>query len=92
MRMTVFGGGSWGTALAHLMAEKGLEVTLLVRDPAQGRVTAVEDNVDRARHVVRHPQRICLRDILENVYDNYTEIGSKDEHSIDPEHRLYHQL
>ncbi|MDR2489400.1 MAG: acetyl-CoA carboxylase carboxyl transferase subunit alpha/beta [Desulfovibrio sp.] len=34
--------------------------------------------------VVRHPHRICLRDILENVYDNYTEIGSKDEHSIDP--------
>jgi acetyl-CoA carboxylase carboxyl transferase subunit beta len=34
--------------------------------------------------VVRHPQRICLRDILENVYDNYTEIGSVDEHSIDP--------
>jgi acetyl-CoA carboxylase carboxyl transferase subunit beta len=34
--------------------------------------------------IVRHPQRICLRDILENVYDNYTEIGSKDEHSIDP--------
>ncbi|MDL2268328.1 acetyl-CoA carboxylase carboxyl transferase subunit alpha/beta, partial [Desulfovibrio sp. OttesenSCG-928-G15] len=34
--------------------------------------------------VVRHPQRICLRDILENVYDNYTEIGSLDEHSIDP--------
>lgn len=35
MRMTVFGGGSWGTALAHLMAEKGLEVTMLLRDPAQ---------------------------------------------------------
>lgn len=34
--------------------------------------------------IVRHPQRVCLRDILENVYDNYTEIGSKDEHSIDP--------
>lgn len=34
--------------------------------------------------IVRHPQRICLRDILENVYDNYTEIGSMDEHSIDP--------
>ena len=31
-----------------------------------------------------HPQRICLRDILENVYDNYTEIGGMDEHSIDP--------
>lgn len=39
--------------------------------------------MDKVR-IVRHPQRICLRDILENVYDNYTEIGSKDEHSIDP--------
>ena len=39
--------------------------------------------MDKVR-VVRHPQRLCLRDILENVYDNYTEIGSMDEHSIDP--------
>ena len=39
--------------------------------------------MDKVR-VVRHSQRICLRDILENVYDNYTEIGSMDEHSIDP--------
>lgn len=39
--------------------------------------------MDKVR-IVRHPQRICLRDILENVYDNYTEIGSMDEHSIDP--------
>lgn len=34
--------------------------------------------------IVRHPQRICLKDILENVYDNYTEIGGQDDHSIDP--------
>ena len=34
--------------------------------------------------IVRHPQRFCLRDILENVYDNLTEIGGQDEHSIDP--------
>lgn len=39
--------------------------------------------MDKVR-IVRHPQRICLRDILENVYDNYTEIGSTGEHSIDP--------
>ena len=40
MRITVLGGGSWGTALAHLLADKGaeagqtrnLQVTLLVRD------------------------------------------------------------
>ncbi len=34
--------------------------------------------------IVRHPQRMCLRDILENVYDNFTEIGGQDEFSIDP--------
>lgn len=39
--------------------------------------------MDRVR-IVRHPQRICLKDILENVYDNYTEIGGQDECSIDP--------
>ena len=39
--------------------------------------------MDKVR-IVRHPQRICLRDILENVYDNYTEIGGQDDKSIDP--------
>ena len=48
--------------------------------------TKLEDELSPMNKVriVRHSQRICLRDILENVYDNYTEIGSKDEHSIDP--------
>ncbi|MBC18594.1 MAG: acetyl-CoA carboxylase carboxyl transferase subunit alpha/beta [Desulfovibrio sp.] len=39
--------------------------------------------MDRVR-IVRHPQRICLKDILENVYDNYTELGGKGEFNIDP--------
>ncbi len=46
----------------------------------------LEDNItpmDKVR-IVRHPQRICLRDILENVYDNFTEVGGQDEHSLDP--------
>ncbi len=34
--------------------------------------------------IVRHPARVSLKDILENVYDNYTEIGGQDEYSIDP--------
>ena len=50
---------------------------------AENRLEAELTPMDMVR-IVRHPQRICLRDILENVYDNYTEIGSKDEHSIDP--------
>ncbi len=40
-------------------------------------------SMDKVR-IVRHPQRICLRDILENVYDNYTEIGGQKNKSIDP--------
>ncbi|MGE4296437.1 MAG: carboxyl transferase domain-containing protein [Desulfovibrionaceae bacterium] len=39
--------------------------------------------MDKVR-IVRHSQRICLKDILENVYDNYTEIGGQDEYSLDP--------
>jgi glycerol-3-phosphate dehydrogenase (NAD(P)+) len=33
MRMSVFGGGSWGTALAHQMARRGHEVMLWAREP-----------------------------------------------------------
>ena len=40
--------------------------------------------MDKVR-IVRHPQRICLKDILENVYDNYTEIGGQNEHTNDPD-------
>ena len=32
MRVTVLGGGSWGTALANHMAGKGFQVTMLVRE------------------------------------------------------------
>ena len=39
--------------------------------------------MDKVR-IVRHPARICLRDILENVYDNYIEIGGRGEANIDP--------
>ncbi|WP_027178710.1 carboxyl transferase domain-containing protein [Maridesulfovibrio bastinii] len=39
--------------------------------------------MDKVR-IVRHSERICLKDILENVYDNYTEVGGKDDMSIDP--------
>ncbi len=45
----------------------------------EAKITAM----DKVR-IVRHPQRMCLRDILENVYDNFTEIGGQDEYSIDP--------
>ncbi len=66
-------------------------------EEAQAKMTSLEDlfffmeckledkltPMDKVR-IVRHPHRICLRDILENVYDNYTEIGGQGEHTNDP--------
>lgn len=40
MRAVVVGGGSWGTAFARLLAERGHEVTLACRDPEQARAIA----------------------------------------------------
>jgi glycerol-3-phosphate dehydrogenase (NAD(P)+) len=37
MRIAVIGGGSWGSALAHAMAGKGLAPSLLVRSEARAR-------------------------------------------------------
>jgi glycerol-3-phosphate dehydrogenase (NAD(P)+) len=40
MRVVVVGGGSWGSAFAALLAERGHEVTLACRDPAQAQAIA----------------------------------------------------
>jgi glycerol-3-phosphate dehydrogenase (NAD(P)+) len=50
MKITVAGGGSWGTALADLSAAGGFPTTLLVRDPALAR--AVNERHENPR---RHP-------------------------------------
>lgn len=49
----------------------------------EDRLTKTLTPMEKVR-IVRHPQRICLKDILENVYDNFTEVGGQDEHSLDP--------
>ncbi|MDH3360251.1 MAG: acetyl-CoA carboxylase carboxyl transferase subunit alpha/beta, partial [Desulfobulbaceae bacterium] len=40
-------------------------------------------SMDRVR-IVRSPLRFSLKDILENVYEEYTELGGEDEANIDP--------
>ncbi|MDL2306577.1 NAD(P)-dependent glycerol-3-phosphate dehydrogenase [Desulfovibrio sp. OttesenSCG-928-C06] len=35
MKITVLGGGSWGTALAGMLSAKGLQVSILLRDAGQ---------------------------------------------------------
>jgi acetyl-CoA carboxylase carboxyl transferase subunit beta len=52
-------------------------------DFSERKLDTLLTSMDRVR-IVRHPQRMCLKDILENVYDNYTEIGGRGEFNIDP--------
>jgi glycerol-3-phosphate dehydrogenase (NAD(P)+) len=40
MNVVVVGGGSWGTAFSRLLADRGHEVTLACRDPAQAAAIA----------------------------------------------------
>ena len=56
MRISVLGGGSWGTALAHLLADKGLRVTLLVRDEAlAAAVNTAHENPPYLPGLALHP-------------------------------------
>ncbi len=73
--------------------EKGMQESSLTAQAiqtAEDLFTFIEEKLeerltpmDKVR-IVRNSQRVCLRDILENVYDNFTEIGGQDEHTIDP--------
>ncbi len=64
---------------AHTEVVTVEELFVFMERKLEAKLTAM----DKVR-IVRHPQRMCLRDILENVYDNFTEIGGQDEFSIDP--------
>ena len=49
MDVVVIGGGSWGTAFAHLLRDHGHAVTLACRDPAQ--VEAIRDTGRNPRYL-----------------------------------------
>jgi glycerol-3-phosphate dehydrogenase (NAD(P)+) len=48
MRAVVVGGGSWGTGFSRLLADRGHEVTLVCRDPAQAATIAATGRNPRA--------------------------------------------
>ncbi len=50
-RISVIGGGSWGTALAHHLGRKGLKILLWFRDPEKAQVVKSE-----GRNVYYHPE------------------------------------
>ena len=58
MRIGVIGGGSWGTALARLLAESGHEVTLWFRDPACEREAAERRENVRYLPGFRFPEKL----------------------------------
>jgi glycerol-3-phosphate dehydrogenase (NAD(P)+) len=38
IKITVFGGGSWGTTLADILSERNYDVTLWVRDSEKAKI------------------------------------------------------
>ncbi len=56
----------------------------------EDRVSFLEDRVAEKLtpaeivNIVRSPQRFTLQDILDNVYDSYTELGGDGERNVDP--------
>ncbi len=64
MRAVVIGGGSWGTAFARLLADRGHETTLACRDPEQVR-TIAETGLNP-----RFPDLVDLHDIAATTVDD----------------------
>lgn len=97
--MDIKDGTDWGN-LGGLKEKIQLikkEIYERPEETLQADLAALEENVsfleDRAEksftpdeivRIVRNPQRITLQDILENVYDNYTELGGMEDCSVDP--------
>ncbi|MDR1776764.1 MAG: acetyl-CoA carboxylase carboxyl transferase subunit alpha/beta [Desulfovibrio sp.] len=80
-RLTFFAGRAMSGASENAYAELATVEDLFAH--VERRLDKTLSPMDKVR-IVRHPQRFCLRDILENVYDNFTEVGGQDEHSLDP--------
>jgi glycerol-3-phosphate dehydrogenase (NAD(P)+) len=58
MRVTVLGGGSFGTVLANIMAEKGIRVRLWMRDAQQ--VENVRQNRENSKYLPGYPLAAAL--------------------------------
>lgn len=59
MRVAVIGGGSWGTTLANLMAGKGHDVRILMRDARAAQI--LEERHENSRYLAGFPLEKTLR-------------------------------
>ncbi|MGE3540021.1 MAG: NAD(P)H-dependent glycerol-3-phosphate dehydrogenase [Candidatus Tectimicrobiota bacterium] len=63
-QVAVIGAGSWGTALAHLLATKGYRVTLWVRTPQLAQhIAQSRENTPYLPHLALHPGVVPSADI-----------------------------
>ena len=93
------GTGSWGNLSSFQADCEALKKSLfdLDKDTIAAKLGKLENGVafleerceealtpmERVR-IVRSPMRFSLKDILENVYEEYTELGGEGEYNIDP--------
>lgn len=63
--ITVYGGGSWGTALGHVLASAGHEATLLLRDKEVAR--AVNERHENPRYLAGLPLAPSLRAVTDTA-------------------------
>lgn len=63
MRVVVLGGGSWGTALAHVLSLKGKKVSLWLRDPETAQ--AINARHENPRYLPGLPLHPALKAVLD---------------------------
>jgi len=69
-RITLLGGGSWGTALSKLLSENGHEVTVWLRDEEQCRLLSTERVNIKYLPKVRIPENIVFTSNIDEAVKN----------------------
>lgn len=69
-RITLLGGGSWGTALSKLLSENGHEVTVWLRDEDQCRLLSTERVNIKYLPKVRIPENIVFTSNIDEAVKN----------------------
>jgi len=69
-RITLLGGGSWGTALSRLLSENGHQVTVWLRDEEQCRLLSTERVNKKYLPEVRIPENIVFTPDIDEAVKN----------------------
>jgi glycerol-3-phosphate dehydrogenase (NAD(P)+) len=69
VRTVVIGGGSWGTAVARLLARAGHRTTLACRDPAQAETIGRRHRNPRYLYDIELPPELDASPIADTSFD-----------------------